>query len=152
MFLITDLPKCLNESLQRAPACPLLISSYWARCLVTISNQYLSLGKVLSLSFATGRAGTGNHYTGTGNHYYTGTGNNYYYTGQAGTGSHYYTGQAGIGNHYTGTSNHYYTGTGNNYYPKGPKGPEGAFRPFGPVGLLRRRLLHRKGNFVPLAP
>ena len=37
-------------------------------------------------------------------------------------------------------------------WPKGLKGPEGAFRPFGPVGVLRRRLLHRNGNFVPLAP
>ena len=37
-------------------------------------------------------------------------------------------------------------------WPTGPKGPEGAFRPFGPVGVLRRRLLHRNGNFVPLAP
>ena len=27
-------------------------------------------------------------------------------------------------------------------WPKGLKGPEGAFRPFGPVGVLRRRLLH----------
>ena len=36
--------------------------------------------------------------------------------------------------------------------PKGLKGPEGAFRPFGPVGVFRRRLLHRNGNFVPLAP
>ena len=37
-------------------------------------------------------------------------------------------------------------------WPKGLKGPVGAFRPFGPVGVLRRRLLHRNGNFVPLAP
>ena len=36
--------------------------------------------------------------------------------------------------------------------PKGRKAPKGAFRPFGPVGVLRRRLLHRNGNFVPLAP
>ena len=37
-------------------------------------------------------------------------------------------------------------------WPKGLKGPVGAFRPFGPAGVLRRRLLHRNGNFVPLAP
>ena len=50
---------------------------------------------------------------------------------------------------------------------RGPRGPSvagrgahvsprsnsvGAFRPFGPAGVLRRRLLHRNGNFVPLAP
>ena len=37
-------------------------------------------------------------------------------------------------------------------WPKGLKGPVGAFRPFGPASVLRRRLLHRNGNFVPLAP
>merc|ERR1711894_380085 len=37
-------------------------------------------------------------------------------------------------------------------WPKGLKGPEGTFRPFGPVGALRRRLLHRNGTFVPPAP
>ena len=37
-------------------------------------------------------------------------------------------------------------------WPKGLKDPEGTFRPFGPAGVLRRRLLHRNGNFVPLAP
>ena len=30
--------------------------------------------------------------------------------------------------------------------------PRRGFRPFGPAGVLRRRLLHRNGNFVPLAP
>ena len=34
----------------------------------------------------------------------------------------------------------------------GLKGPEGTFRPFGPAGVLRRRLLHRNGTFVPPAP
>ena len=37
-------------------------------------------------------------------------------------------------------------------WPKGLKGPEGTFRPFGPVGALRRRLLHQNGTFVPPAP
>ena len=37
-------------------------------------------------------------------------------------------------------------------WPKGLKGPEGTFRPFGPVGALRRRLLHRNGTFVTPAP
>ena len=37
-------------------------------------------------------------------------------------------------------------------WPKGLKGPERAFRPFGLAGVLRPRLLHRNGNFVPLAP
>ena len=37
-------------------------------------------------------------------------------------------------------------------WPKGLKGPEGTFRPFGPAGALRRRLLHRNGTFVPPAP
>ena len=36
--------------------------------------------------------------------------------------------------------------------PIGTKGPEGTFRPFGPAGVLRRRLLHRNGTFVPPAP
>merc|ERR1739844_827531 len=37
-------------------------------------------------------------------------------------------------------------------WPEGLKGPEGTFRPFGPAGALRRRLLHRNGTFVPPAP
>ena len=37
-------------------------------------------------------------------------------------------------------------------WPKGLKGAEWTFQPFGPVSALRRRLLHRNGNFVPLAP
>ena len=37
-------------------------------------------------------------------------------------------------------------------WPKGLKRPEGAFRPFGPGGVLWRRLLHQNDNFVPLAP
>ena len=46
-------------------------------------------------------------------------------------------------------------------WPKGLKGPEGTFRPFGPVGTfqpfgpagaLRRRLLHRNGNFATPSP
>ena len=41
-------------------------------------------------------------------------------------------------------------------YPAGarsaPAGPIGTFRPFGPAGVLRRRLLHRNGTFVPPAP
>merc|ERR1712051_1132936 len=36
--------------------------------------------------------------------------------------------------------------------PIGTKGPEGTFRPFNPAGVLRRRLLHRNGTFVPPAP
>ena len=34
---------------------------------------------------------------------------------------------------------------------KGLKASEGSFRSFGPAGVLRRRLLHRNGTFVPPA-
>ena len=36
-------------------------------------------------------------------------------------------------------------------WSKGLKAPEGSFRSFGPAGVLRRRLLHRNGTFVPPA-
>ena len=31
------------------------------------------------------------------------------------------------------------------------EGPKGTIRPFGPAGMLRRRLFHQNGNFVPPA-